>query len=174
MKKIIFRVVILLVGFFQLSCQSNENDDDCTRTITYPQYYFVGSQIYYYDATLEVPCDFPDPEDPELIEPPLMENFAYDVLSFNFTPDTGNNTNRLEFEIKLNNLNDYPVSGFYYITLNIDGLVSSANYSNNGSNSCNEISANSSCIVSFDQESSLDLGLINSIELVEVQYYLTN
>ena len=30
------------------------------------------------------------------------------------------------------------------------------------------------CILTYDQQSSLDLGIINSIELIDVQYLLTN
>lgn len=168
MKNIFKYLFLIAITFFSFSCAS-DNEDDCTKTITIPQYYIVYNQTYSYDTTQEVPCDFPEPEDPELIQPPLLENFTYDVLSFNFTPDTGNNTNRLEFEIKLNNPNNYAVNGIPYITLNADGIVSSTGY-----NTCSQINASSSCILTYDVEGSLNLGIINSVELVTVEYFLTN
>ena len=171
MKKLLKYTFLLATAALLYNCSSN---DECTKTITIPQYYFVNNQSYSYSTTLEVPCDFPDPETPELIEPPLLENFSYEVLNFIFTPDTGNNTSRLQFEIKLNNLNDYEVEGIPILTVVIDGLEFSVSYSSNASIPCYSLDANSSCILTFDKESSLDLGLINSIELINVEYYLIN
>ncbi|WP_345273140.1 hypothetical protein [Flaviramulus aquimarinus] len=162
-------MIIILLS----ACHSND-DSDCMKTITIPQFYFINNQSYSYDITQEVPCDFPEPSEPELIEPPELENFSYEVLNFIFTSDTGNNTSRLQFEIKLNNPNDYSVSGVPILTINSDELEFSGSFSNNASISCFEINANSSCILTYDQEESLDLGIINSYELINVQYLLTN
>lgn len=155
-------------------CSSIDDDDDCMKTITIPQYYNVNNQIYSYDTTLEVPCDFSEPSEPELIDPPELENFSYEVLSFNFYPDTGNNTSRLQFEIKYNNPNNFTTSGFPLITLNVDGTITSSSYSTYATNTCFQINSNSSCTSFYNIESSLDVGIINAIELVNVKYYKTN
>ena len=101
-----------------------------------------------------------------------LKDITYEVILFEFTPDTGNNTSRLKYQIKFNNLNDISINGFHKITLNIDGLVSSNIASS--SSPCYEISANSSCTISFDEEESFDTGMINSIELVSVEYNFEN
>ena len=101
-----------------------------------------------------------------------LKDITYEVILFEFTPDTGNNTSRLKYQIKFNNLNDISINGFHKITLNIDGLVSSNIASS--SSPCYEISANSSCTINFDEEESLDTGMINSIELVSVEYNFEN
>ena len=101
-----------------------------------------------------------------------LKDITYEVILFEFTPDTGNNTSRLKYQIKFDNLNDISINGFHKITLNIDGLVSSNMASS--SSPCYEISANSSCTISFDEEESFDIGMINSIELVSVEYNFEN
>lgn len=101
-----------------------------------------------------------------------LKDITYEVILFEFTPDTGNNTSRLKYQIKFNNLNDISINGFHKITLNIDGLISSNIASS--SSPCYEISANSSCTISFDEEESFDIGMINSIELVSVEYNFEN
>lgn len=174
MKKIKFPL-LLLSSIFLLACPSDDdNNDDCMKTITVPQSYWVNGQSYSYDTTLEVPCDFPEPSEPQLIEPPVLDNFYHDVLSFVFTPDTGNNTSRLQFEIELFNPNDFIANGLPVLTLNVDGIEITGNHTNYASEPCYQIQANSSCIFTYDLEESLNIGIINSIELVDVQYYLTN
>ena len=166
-----------LICFVVLSftaCSSSEDESDCTKTITIPQFYFFNNQSYNYDISQEVSCNFPDAVSPELIEPPQLDNFTYTVVNFLFTPDTGNNTSRLQFEIELNNPNNYDVSGFPVLTISTDGLVSSGSFSNNASIPCYEINSNSNCNLVYDQQSSLDLGLISSVELIDVNYFLTN
>lgn len=106
--------------------------------------------------------DVMTPEDTEL------QDVTYEVILFEFTPDTGNNTSRLRYEIKLSNPNDTEITGFHKITMNIDGLISS-NIATDSS-PCYLIGANSDCTISFDEEESFDIGMINSIELVSVEY----
>jgi len=165
-------LLVTLIGLTILSCSSDSNDD-CTKTITIPQVYFVNNQSYSYDTTQEVPCDFPEPQDAEVIEPPALEDFSYTVLNFMFTPDTGNNTNRLQFEIQLNNPNNFAATGLPILTLNTDGLESRGNLPG-ASIPCLQINANGNCILTYDQQSSLDIGLVNSIDLINVEYFLTN
>lgn len=171
--KTIHITLLILVGLLFTNCGSN--DDECTKTITIPQYYVVGNQTYSYESELEVPCDYIEPDEPQLIEAPMLENFTYEILSFNYTPDTGNNTLRLQFEIKLNNLNNYAVEGFPYITMRSDNIeYSTAAYSQFASDPCYGIAANSSCYLSVDIEDSLDLGQPTFFEILNVEYLLTN
>jgi hypothetical protein len=165
---LLFLIIVLLYG-----CKSSD-EEDCTKIITIPRFYIVNNQSYRYDTTQEVPCNFPEPSVPELIEPPELENFTYEVLNFTFTSDTGNNTSRLQFQMKLNNPNDYSAKGVPILITNADGLESSRSFSNDASIPCFEIGANSHCILTYDQESSLDSGLINSIELIDIKYLLTD
>lgn len=95
-----------------------------------------------------------------------LKKITYEVVLFEFTPDTGNNTNRLQYEIKFNNLNSVPIQGFYKVALSVDGFVSSRT----SRISCSEIDANASCSLIFDEEESFDLGMINTIELVSAEY----
>ena len=168
MKKSI--VLFYLIFSILFSCSSAEN---CTKTITIPSRTIItptGSS-YYPELQSVVPCDYVIT--PVQEQTPL-QNFTYEVLNFNFTPDTGNNTNRLKFDIKLNNPNNFVIKGFAYITTNVDGVESSSGFLNGAISSCSEINPNSSCIFSFDKQSSLNLGIIQSIQLVNVKYYLTN
>lgn len=111
-------------------------------------------------------------DDDMVIIAPQLEEVTHEVLLFDFTPDTGNNSLRLQYEIQFNNPNNVPIIGFHRITTNADGMIStslSTNFS-----PCYEIAANSSCIVSFDEEDSFDIGMVNSIELVSVEYNIEN
>jgi len=97
-----------------------------------------------------------------------LEDVVIDVVFFEFTPDTGNNTSRLRYDIQFANSNAIPVKGFYEIVLNADGMLTTTLSSNNSP--CYEIDANSECIFSFDEEESLDVAIINSIRLISVSY----
>ncbi|WP_299118721.1 hypothetical protein [uncultured Winogradskyella sp.] len=162
----VFFCFSLFATFF--SCPS----DDCTKTISIPQVYFVGNQSYTSYITQEVPCNFPEPSDPDVIGIPFLENFTYQILSFNYIAQTSNNTTILQFEIQLNNNNDFDVFGVPYITTTTGDIqVSTANYANDASNSCSEISANSSCIFSFDQEYVIESSPPSeTFEIINVEY----
>ena len=171
MKKVLEYALLLVTMILFLGCS---DDQDCTKTINIPQIYFVNNQSYSYDITQEVPCDFPEPSEPETIEPPTMDNFSYEVLNFEYTPDTGNNTSRLQFEIKLNNPNEYAVSGIPMLTMVTDGLQMTGSFSDEALVPCYQIEENSSCVLTYDQQSSLDMGMANSIQLIDVQYLLVH
>lgn len=163
--------LIALFAVF-LACPS---DDECTKIITIPQIYLAGNQYYTIERELEVPCDFTEPSEPELIDAPILENFTYQILSLNITEDTGNNTWRLQFEIELNNHGDSSVTGIPRLTVASDDLEFSGSYSENAIIPCYSISSNSSCILTYDQESTLDLGPApSSFEITNVDYVLTN
>ncbi len=168
MKKISTILLLLLV----VSCSSD--DKNCTKTIEIPQVYIFNNQTYSYNTTQEVACDFPEPQNAITIEPPVLEGFTYEVLSFVYTPDTGNDTSRLQFEIKLINNSTESVSGYPVFTLLNDNIQFSTNYANIITPPCNSLNANSSCIVTLDVEENHILGYPNSVELLNVEYYLTN
>lgn len=167
-KSVIFFLIIL--STFIYGCSSAE---DCTKTIIIPSQTIVtpSGSSYIPERSSIVPCDYVVTPIQEQLP---LQNFTYEVLNFVFTPDTGNNTNRLKFDIKLNNPNNFAIDGFAYITVNVDGTVSSSGFLNGATSSCGQISPNSSCIFSYDKESSLNLGVVQSIQLVDVKYYLTN
>lgn len=167
---------VLALSFFIISSCSENNDDDCTKTITIPQIYFVNNQSYNYDIEQDVPCDFEEPTEPEITDPPELENFSYEVLKFLFTPDTGNDTSRLEIEIVLDNNNNYDVTGVPVFTTSSGGLQGTGSgYVNDASQPCLSISANASCIFIYDvEESNIAIPPDTTIELLDVKYYLTN
>ena len=165
--------IILLCSIVFGTLFSCSSTDNCTKTIVIPSRSIItptgSSYIPEYQSV--VPCDYVVTP---IQEQTPLQNFTYEVLNFNFTPDTGNNTNRSKFDIKLNNQNNFVIKGFPYITVNTDGVVSSSGFTNGAISTCNEINPNSSCIFSFDNQASLNLGIIQSIQLVNVKYYLTN
>jgi len=114
------------------------------------------------------------PSDDDMMTPEETEldNVTYEVLLFEFTPDTGNNTSRLRYEIKFSNPNNTAINGFHKITINTDGIINS-NIATDSS-PCYLIEANSDCTISFDEEQSFDIGMINSIELITVEYNFEN
>jgi hypothetical protein len=100
-----------------------------------------------------------------------LKDIIIEVVLFEFTPDTGNNTLRLRYEIKFTNPNDTAIKGFYKITTTADGLETTMLSTTD--TPCYEIDANSDCILRFDAEDSLDLARINSIVLNEVVYTIS-
>lgn len=152
------------------------SDDECTKTITIPQTYFVGNQSYTNEITQEVPCDYPEPTEPEIIEAPVLENFTYEILSFNYQADTGNNTTLVQYEIQLNNHNDNDVNGFPKLTFYDGTFEISGNFSTDADEPCYAISANSSCILSFNQEYPIDPEIqpLTTYEIINVEYVVTN
>jgi len=145
------------------------------KTIIIPQFYTIGNQVYSTEGTLEVPCDAPDPVVAQQIEPPFLANFSYQILFFEFTPDTGNNTRRLRFDIQLNNNSSAAVTGQPISTIVTDGMETTGNLLvAQATEPCRTIAANSSCVFSVDFEESLNLGMVDSIEITNVQYLLTD
>ena len=112
----------------------------------------------------------PNDDDLTADEQVALKAVTYEVLLFKFTPDTGNNSSRLQYEIKFSNPNAISINGFHRITLNADGLVSTGISTNHSP--CYTIDANSACTLSFDEEDSFNIGRVNAIELVSVEYIL--
>lgn len=116
-------------------------------------------------SALTYSCSNSDNNQPEEVK---LENVTHNVLFWEFTHDTGNNTVRLHYEIEFHNPNDVIINGFYRITQNADGLETTLLSSNKSQ--CYTIEANSSCTFSFDEEDSFDIARINSIDLISVEY----
>ena len=72
------------------------------------------------------------------------------------------------------NSNNFKVKGFPYFTIKTDDLEFSTNYSSLATSSCLELNANSNCVFNLDIEESLDLGILNNPQLINVEYILTN
>lgn len=164
------KLVLIILSIVVFGCSSAE---DCTKTINIPSQTIISpsGSSFIPERSAVVPCDYVVTPIQEQLP---LQNFSYEVLNFVFTPDTGNNTNRLKFDIKLNNLNNFVINGYAYITVNVDGTVSSSGFLNGATSSCSQINPNSSCVFSYDKEASLNLGLIQSVQLVDVKYYLAN
>ncbi|GAA4803283.1 hypothetical protein [Litoribaculum gwangyangense] len=108
--------------------------------------------------------------DDKQIEEVKLEEVTANVIFWEYTADTGNNTSRLRYVIEFQNPNDIAVNGYYRIKQNADGLITTA-FSTNKS-PCYQIGANSTCTLSFDAEDSHDLGKLNSIDLISVEYII--
>jgi hypothetical protein len=160
---------LLMSSLSILSCSSS---GDCTKTITIPERVIQSptGTSYIPESKQIVPCDY---EITPIKEGVKLENLTYDVLLFEFTPDTGKNTSRLQYKIKLNNPNNFIIKGVPKITTDNDGVVTGT-YGVTSSPFCTQIEANSSCTIILDKEYPLNpvLGLTKSIKLVTVEYIL--
>lgn len=159
---------ILLISFlFLFGCSST----DCLKTVTIPDHMTQTATAVTFNAVedKEVSCDYKEEDQSYYIATFELKNFSYDIVNFKFTPDTGNHTSRLQYEIRLNNNNPFVVTGSAAITINIDGTVSTSYTS-----LCNSINGNSNCTITFDKEQSLDFGLIKTIKIESVKYILTH
>lgn len=105
-------------------------------------------------------------------EKETLKAITYEVLLFEYTPDTGNNSSRLRYNIKFTNPNNVAVKGSAKITMNYDGLIISPIKRG----SPDEIAANSSFTESYDAEEpfNLNVGKINSIKLVSVEFIIAD
>lgn len=170
-----FSLILYLLVFGLISSCSSTDDGPCTKMMPIEHYKIVNNQFEAYNVSEEVACDFVAPE---TTGPLPLKNFTYEVIYFTFIRDTGQKTSRLMFEIKLNNPNGYSVEGLAFLTTKASGdsFEYYGNYSKLASISCNKIAANSSCILTFDQEYPLnpEVGTPTSISLVNVTYLIAN
>ena len=101
-----------------------------------------------------------------------LKAITNNVLFWEYTPDTGNNTSRLRYEIEFHNPNNISINGYYRIKQDADGLITTSISTNKSP--CYTIEANSSCTLSFDEQDSHDLGKLNSLSLISVEYNIEN
>jgi hypothetical protein len=106
-------------------------------------------------------------------EKQTIKPITHEVLLFEFTPDTGNNSSRLRYNIKYTNTNNVAVKGTSIVTMNYDGIILTPikkvpPYI--------EIAANSSFTESYNVESAFtpDIGKTKSIKLVSVEFSISN
>lgn len=102
-------------------------------------------------------------------EKETLKTITYEVLLFEFTADTGNNSSRLKYTIKYTNPNNVAVKGSTAVTLDYDGIILAPikkvpPYI--------EIAANSFYTESYDVESpfNINLGKTNSIKFVSTKF----
>ena len=107
-----------------------------------------------------------DNDEPEIING--LESVSSELVTFEYIPDTGNNSSRLRYKIRFTNPNFQIIEGIYRITLNIDGTESTT--VSNSQSPCAVINGYSSCSISFNEESSHDNGIPNAIEFVSAEY----
>ena len=155
---------------------SNTAEESCAKTIIV-QYGFTirtpfGTTIIP-EITQEVDCDFPEPTVAQSIEQlPRLQQFSYEILSINVTPDTGNNTSKVEYSVRLNNLSNETVKGIPYVTTRINNQnFTTAGPNNSG---CTELQANSSCVLNYSAEESLNIGMITAFNIVNIEYLIYN
>lgn len=165
-----FAKVFFLLFFVAIifSCSEGNN---CAERITVPDNVIKTSTGYTFEPSywVDLPCDYDVTTLLDVSE--VLTNFSFEVISFNFNADTGNNTSKLEFEVSLKNNNNFAVEGIPVFLMRTDSVESNENYlGNNGS--CNTINANETCTFNYTKEISLDDEVINSVELVSVKYLL--
>ncbi|PRZ21596.1 hypothetical protein [Flavobacterium granuli] len=109
-------------------------------------------------------------------EKETLKSITYEVLLFEYTPDTGNNTSRLRYEIKFTNPNNVAVKGNYKITYDADGLILTPIRKVPNDDPYEKIGANSYYTASYDVESALNptLGTIKSIKFVSAEFVLAD
>ncbi|WP_413998440.1 hypothetical protein ACMDB5_11705 [Flavobacterium sp. W1B] len=107
-------------------------------------------------------------------EKETLKNITYEVLLFEYTPDTGNNTSRFRYEIKFTNPNNVAVKGNYKITYDADGLILTPIRKVPNDDPYEKIGANSFYTASYDVETTLNptLGNIKSIKFVSADFVL--
>ena len=105
-------------------------------------------------------------------EKETLKSITYEVLLFDYTADTGNNTSRLRYEIKFTNPNNVDVKGNYKITYDADGLILTPIRKVPNDDPYEKIGANSFYTASYDVESAIDIniGKVNSIKFVTAEF----
>jgi hypothetical protein len=105
-----------------------------------------------------------------------LKSITYEVLLFEYIPDTGKNTSRFRYEIKFSNPNNVTVKGNYKITYDADGLILTPIRRVPNDNPYEKIEANSFYTASYDVETALNptLGTIKSIKFVSAEFVLAD
>jgi hypothetical protein len=107
-------------------------------------------------------------------EKETLKSITYEVLVFEYIPDTGKNTSRFHYEIKFTNPNNVAVKGNYKITYDADGLILTPIRKVPNNDPYEKIGANSFYTASYDIETALNptLGTIKSIKFVSAEFVL--
>jgi hypothetical protein len=109
-------------------------------------------------------------------EKETLKTITYEVLLFEYIPDTGKNTSRLRYEIKFSNPNNVAIKGNYNITYNADGLILTPFIRVPNDNPYRKIEANSFYTASYDVETALNptVGTIKSIKFLSAEFVLAD
>lgn len=118
---------------------------------------------------IDLPCDY-DVEN-KIKTSKVVNNFTYKLVRYNYTPNTGNNSSKLEFEVILENNNNFEIEGLPIFIMSGDGIEFSANYHVNSS-SCSSISANSTCTFTYEKETPFTEESFSTLELVGIKFLL--
>jgi len=100
----------------------------------------------------------------------LLADVTSELLNFTYTPDTGNSTSRLEYQIRFSNPNNIIITGFYRVTIDIDGTESTMLSS--ADSPCYQMNANSQCTFSFDEVTTHLTGVPTNITFVSAEYMI--
>nr|WP_315197309.1 hypothetical protein [uncultured Flavobacterium sp.] len=105
-----------------------------------------------------------------------LKSITYEVIQFEYTPDTGKNTSRLRYEIKFTNPNNVAVKGNYKITYDADGLILTPIRRVPNDDPYEKIGANSFYTAKYDVETALNptLGTIKSIKFLSAEFVLAD
>ncbi|NOY47149.1 MAG: hypothetical protein GXO84_02875 [Chlorobi bacterium] len=98
----------------------------------------------------------------------IIEPVTFQLLDFEFTPQTETQEERVAYQIEFFNVNDFQVSGSPRVTLKIDGLESTSTPNAD----CQIILSNSSCILSYEVLGDSPLIFPISVEFVKAEYLL--
>lgn len=165
---IFFKRLLVLLFVFTFGCSEENN---CVERITVPDNVIKTNLDYTFVPSywVDLPCDY-DLED-LLDVSTVLKNFSYEVISYNFSLNTVNNTYKIDFIVELKNNNNFDVEGAPIFLMRINGIESNTSYTGNNGN-CNTINANETCTFSYTKEVSLEKENINSLELVSIKYLL--
>ena len=94
-------------------------------------------------------------------------NITYELLSFNFTPQTDTEGERLMYQIKFINNSNINVSGVPKVYTLIDGFSTSKII-----DQCRNISSHNSCTINVDITDENPSISPNSIEFISAEYIL--
>ncbi|CAM1333341.1 putative Lipoprotein [Tenacibaculum aestuariivivum] len=169
----LYQLLLITTVMFFINCTSDKNND-CSKDVNQDYIVGIGGKAFYYTKKIQTSCD-EDNQEADLIdgELPLLENFEYNVLNFEFNPDKGNNTSRLYFEVELKNPNNFDAKGLTVFKMNTNGnLDFETTYEPFLKQFCEIIEANSSCIIIVEIEGYNGGNNLGTIELLDIEYAL--
>ncbi|MFK8060915.1 MAG: hypothetical protein AB8B78_12600 [Polaribacter sp.] len=163
--KLFFFLFLLIITF---GCSDGNG---CVDRVTIPDNVEKTASGFTFTPSswIDLPCDYDLSNLLDVSE--VSPNFSFEIVSFKFTPDTGKNTSKLEFEVKLTNNCNKSIEGLPIFIMRIDGVESSKNYIEN-TNNCTSFTVNETCNFNYSKETSLETGKVKSLELVAVKFLL--
>lgn len=160
--------IALITFFLCISCAQNYG---CVERVTVPDNVKKTATGLVFEPSywIDLPCDYDLSTLLDVSE--VLQNFSYEVIRYNYIPDTGNNTSKLQFELQFSNNNTFDVTGLPIFTMRADGVEFNTSYTSTNGN-CSNITSNAICTLTYEKETSLELEKIETLELVSVKYLL--